>query len=112
LIPVTSSHTAYCKEIANGLSNKHIRVDLDDRDESVGKKIRVAEMEWINYIIVVGDTEVEEARFQIRNRLNPNERMTMTLEGLVEEISNQTADKPYLPLNLPMLLSKRPQFAS
>ena len=112
LIPVASSHTAYCKEIANGLSNKRIRVDLDDRDESVGKKIRDAEMEWINYIIVVGDTEVEEARFQIRNRFNPSERMTMTLEGLVEEISNQTADKPYLPLNLPMLLSKRPQFAS
>jgi threonyl-tRNA synthetase len=112
LIPVTSSHSAYCKEIANGLSNKRIRVDLDDRDESVGKKIRDAEMEWINYIIVVGDTEVEEARFQIRNRLNPSERMTMTLEGLVEEISNQTADKPYLPLNLPMLLTKRPQFAS
>ncbi len=112
LIPVTSGHTAYCKEITNGLSNKRIRVDLDDRDESVGKKIRDAEMEWINYIVVVGDTEVEEARFQIRNRLNPSERMNMTLEGLVAEISNQTADKPYLPLNLPMLLSKRPQFAS
>jgi threonyl-tRNA synthetase len=112
LIPVTSGHTAYCKEIANGLSNKRIRVDLDDRDESVGKKIRDAEMEWINYIIVIGDTEVEEARFQIRNRLNSSERTTMTLEDLVEVISNQTADKPYLPLNLPMLLSKRPQFAS
>ena len=112
LIPVTSNHTGYCKEIADAISNKSIRVDIDDRDESVGKKIRDAEMEWINYIIVVGDTEVEEARFQIRNRLNPSERMTMTLEGLVEEISNQTADKPYLPLNLPMLLSKRPQFAS
>jgi threonyl-tRNA synthetase len=112
LIPVTSSHTGYCKEIANRLSNNRIRVDLDDRDESVGKKIRDAEMEWINYIIVIGDTEVEQARYQIRNRLDPNERMTMTLESLIEEISNKTADKPYLPLNLPMLLSKRPQFVS
>jgi threonyl-tRNA synthetase len=110
LIPVTSNHTAYCKEIADTLSKKYIRVDLDDRDESVGKKIRDAEMEWINYIVVIGDTEVEEAKFQIRDRLNLSERRTMTIDGLADEITNKTADKPYLPLNLPMLLSKRPQF--
>ena len=110
LIPVTSNHTAYCKEIADTLSKKYIRVDLDDRDESVGKKIRDAEMEWINYIVVIGDTEVEEAKFQIRDRLNLSERRTMTIDGLANEITNKTADKPYLPLNLPMLLSKRPQF--
>lgn len=110
LIPVTSNHTAYCKEIADTLSKKYIRVDLDDRDESVGKKIRDAEMEWINYIVVIGDTEVDEAKFQIRDRLNLSERRTMTIDGLADEITNKTADKPYLPLNLPMLLSKRPQF--
>ena len=112
LIPVTSNHTDYCEEIAVEISNKHIRVDIDDRDESVGKKIRDAEMEWINYIVVIGDTEVEEARFQIRDRMNPNERRTMTMDGLINEITNKTADKPYSPLNLPMLLSKRPQFVS
>jgi threonyl-tRNA synthetase len=110
LIPVTSNHTAYCKEIANALSKRYIRVDLDDRDESVGKKIRDAEMEWINYIVVIGDTEVVEAKFQIRDRLNPNKRRNMTIDGLADEITNKTAGKPYLPLNLPMLLSKRPQF--
>jgi threonyl-tRNA synthetase len=110
LIPVTSNHTAYCKEIANALSKRYIRVDLDDRDESVGKKIRDAEMEWINYIVVIGDTEVVAAKFQIRDRLNPNKRRNMTIDGLADEIINKTADKPYLPLNLPMLLSKRPQF--
>jgi threonyl-tRNA synthetase len=112
LIPVTSNHTDYCEKIAVEILSKHVRVDLDDRDESVGKKIRDAEMEWINYIVVVGDTEVEEARFQIRDRMNPNERRTMTIDGLINEITNKTADKPYLPLNLPMLLSKRPQFVS
>jgi threonyl-tRNA synthetase len=112
LIPVTSNHTGYCKEIADAISNKPVRVDIDDRDESVGKKIRDAEMEWINYIVVVGDTEVEEARFQIRDRLNPSERKTMIMDGLVNEITNKTADKPYQPLNLPLLLSKRPQFVS
>ena len=112
LIPVTSNHTAYCKEIADTLSKKYMRVDLDDRDESVGKKIRDAEMEWINYIVVIGDTEVEEEKFQIRDRLNLSGRRTMTIDGLANEITNKTADKPYLPLNLPMLLSKRPQFTA
>jgi threonyl-tRNA synthetase len=112
LIPVTTNHTDYCKEIATEISNKHIRVDLDDRDESVGKKIREAEMEWINYIIVIGDIEIKEARFQIRDRLNPKERKILTVDGLVSEIVNETSGMPYLPLNLPMLLSERPQFVS
>jgi threonyl-tRNA synthetase len=112
LIPVTANHTDYCKEIAIEISNKRIRVDLDDRDESVGKKIRDAEVEWINYIVVIGDIEMKEERFQIRDRLNPKERRMMTIEGLTNEIINETAGKPYLPLNLPMLLSERPLFVS
>ena len=112
LIPVTANHTGYCKRLADAISNKYIRVDLDDRDESVGKKIRDAEMEWINYIIVIGDTEVQEERFQIRDRMNPGERRSTTLDSLVKEIREKITDKPYLPLNLPLLLSKRPQFLS
>lgn len=112
LIPVTANHTDYCKEIAIGISDKRIRVDLDDRDESVGKKIRDAEMEWINYIVVIGDIEMKEERFQIRDRLNPKERRMMTIDGLANEIINETAGKPYLPLNFPMLLSERPLFVS
>ena len=112
LIPVASNHIGYCMELADAISKKCIRVDLDDRDESVGKKIRDAEMEWINYIVVVGDTEVQEAKFQIRDRLNPSERKTMAVDELVNEITIKTTGKPYLPLNLPMLLSKRPQFVS
>ena len=112
LIPVTANHTDYCKEIAIGISNKRIRVDLDDRDESVGKKIRDAEMEWINYIVVIGDIEMKEGRVQIRDRLNPKERRMMTIDGLSNEIINETAGKPYMPLNFPMLLSERPLFVS
>ena len=112
LIPVASDHIGYCQEIADVISKKRIRTDLDDRDLSVGKKIRDAEMEWINYIIVIGDAEVEEEKFQVRDRLNPSERRILTIDELVNEITNKTADKPYLPLNLPMLLTRRPQFVS
>ena len=112
LIPVASDHIGYCQEIADVISKKRIRTDLDDRDLSVGKKIRDAEMEWINYIIVIGDAEVKEEKFQVRDRLNLSERRILTIDELVNEITNKTADKPYLPLNLPMLLTRRPQFVS
>lgn len=112
LIPVAANHIGYCQGIADAISKKRIRVDLDDRDISVGKKIRDAEMEWINYIVVIGDAEVEEEKFQVRDRLNPSERRNLTIDELVNEIKYKTADKPYLPLNLPMLLTKRPQFVS
>jgi threonyl-tRNA synthetase len=112
LIPVNSKHIDFCKELAHALTKKCIRVDLDDREESVGKKIRDAEMEWINYIVVIGDAEMGESKFPIRDRLNPGERTIMTIDELANEITSKTGDKPYLPLNLPMLLSKRPQFSS
>ena len=112
LIPVTSDHIGYCQEIADVISKKRIRTDLDDRDLSVGKKIRDAEVEWINYIIVIGDAEVEEEKFQVRDRLNLNQRRVLTIDELVNEITNKTSDKPYLPLNLPVLLTRRPQFVS
>lgn len=112
LISVNSNHINFCKELADTLMKKYIRVDLDDRDESVGKKIRDAEMEWIHYIVVIGDTEIGEAEFPVRDRLNPRERKIMSMDELANEITTKTTDKPYLPLNLPMLLSKRPQFSS
>jgi threonyl-tRNA synthetase len=112
LISVNSNHINFCKKLADTLMKKYIRVDLDDRDESVGKKIRDAEMEWIHYIVVIGDTEIGEAEFPVRDRLNPRERKIMSMDELANEITTKTTDKPYLPLNLPMLLSKRPQFSS
>jgi threonyl-tRNA synthetase len=112
LISVNSNHINFCKELADTLMKKYIRVDLDDRDESVGKKIRDAEMEWIHYIVVIGDTGIGEAEFPVRDRLNPRERKIMSMDELANEITTKTTDKPYLPLNLPMLLSKRPQFSS
>jgi threonyl-tRNA synthetase len=112
LISVNSNHINFCKELADTLMKRYIRVDLDDRDESVGKKIRDAEMEWIHYIVVIGDTEIGEAEFPVRDRLNPRERKIMSMDELANEITTKTTDKPYLPLNLPMLLSKRPQFSS
>jgi threonyl-tRNA synthetase len=109
IIPVGKQHTDLCEKIATELSIKQIRTDIDDRDESVGKKIRESETEWIRYTLVVGDKELRSEKYTVRDRNEKIQRKDVKLEELVNEIKSQTNDKPYLPLNLPKNLSNRPQ---
>ncbi|MEM2919382.1 MAG: threonine--tRNA ligase [Candidatus Nitrosocaldus sp.] len=98
----------YCNSIMHRLEGSSIRVDVDDRDESVGKKIREAEMEWIPYIVVVGEKEIASNRLSVRERVSDKIR-EMSVEELAHEIEDALKDKPYMPLNMPKYLSMRPQ---
>jgi threonyl-tRNA synthetase len=109
IIPVGKQHTELCEKIATELSSKQIRTDIDDREESVGKKIRESETEWIRYTLVIGDKELQSEKFSVRDRNEKKQRQDVKLEELISEIKNQTNNKPYLPLNLPRNLSNRPQ---
>ena len=108
IIPVSKLHMNFCEKMLEYLCSMRIRTDLDDREESVSKRIRESETEWIRYTLVVGDKEIEEERFMIRDRVLGKQR-TMGLKDLVIEIHSETVDKPYQQLNLPSHLSKRPQ---
>jgi threonyl-tRNA synthetase len=108
IIPVAKQHMNFCEEMLEYLSDMRIRADLDDREESVSKKIRESETEWIRYTLVVGDKEIEERKFMVRDRVQGKQR-TVILKDLVDEIHSETGDKPYQQLNLPSHLSKRPQ---
>ena len=105
LIPVGESFLKDCEDIANTID---ARVDIDDTDDSVGKKIRNAEREWINMIIVVGEKERSSGQFPVR--LRSGEMKVMTLDQLREEAGRLLEDYPRAPLPLPKLLSKRPIF--
>src|ERR671911_854513 len=109
IIPVGKQHTELCEKIAKELSSKQIRTDIDDRDESVAKKIRESETEWIRYTLVIGDKELQSEKFTVRDRNEKKQRQDVKLEELISEIKSQTNNKPYLPLNLPRNLSNRPQ---
>ena len=108
VIPVGKEHIEYCEKILAELSLNQIRADIDDRDETVGKKIRESETEWIRYTVVIGDKEINAAKLVVRDRSEGKQR-EVTLEELMAEVKAQTKDKPYLPLNLPTHLSTRPQ---
>jgi threonyl-tRNA synthetase len=107
IIPVSSKHLAFSEKILDQLNNNSIRADIDDRELSVAKKIREAESEWIHFIIVIGDKEVDGKDLVVRERLAKSQYNT-SLVNLMEKIKLEIYDKPYLPLNLPSYLSKRP----
>jgi len=105
VIPVADRHTAFCESL---LERIPFRVDLDDRDMSVGKKVRDAERRWIPYILVVGDREIDGGEFAVR--IHGGEQSTMSLDALNSAIEHGIAGRPFRPLNVPARLSERPIF--
>ena len=89
-----------------------IRADIDDREHSVGRKIRDAEKEWIPFIIVVGENEISSNAFKPRFRTESlgTSDSSYSLEQIHQLIINQTKEYPQALLPLPMYLSKRPNF--
>jgi len=68
VVQITDRNQKYAKKIVEELSRRKLRVELDDRNESVGKKIRDAELEKVPYILVVGDKEEKAESVSVRKR--------------------------------------------
>jgi len=82
VIPVSDSFLGCSLDFMNELKKEGIRVDVDDRDMSVSKKIREAEMEWIPYIVVIGEKEMKSGKVTVRIRGKGVEEMER--ESLME----------------------------
>lgn len=107
IIPVTHEYTELADKIKDELNC--IRVDIDNRDETVGKKIREAEKEWVPYIIVVGEKEVDVEKYNVRVR-GKKKPVEYSICELEDAIHNITAGKPYRPVPVPIYLEDRPKF--
>ena len=103
-IPVSKEHLSFLEKI----EIEGVRYDIDDRNETLAKRIRAAEKEWVPYIAVVGDKEIENKTFSVRKRNGGNKEMC--LEDIISEIKERTKGKPFKKLPLPIKLSKRPIF--
>ncbi len=108
VIPVKPEYLQYCEKLAEKITGFEIRVDVDDRNETVGKSIRDAETDWIPYILVIGEKEVSTEKFSIRDRKSGNVK-ELSIDDLIKEIKEQTKGKPLMKLNINRNLSKRPQ---
>ena len=110
LCPVNDSYLEYCDILMKDLEKNEIRVDIDDRVERIEKKVRDAEMEWVPFIVVVGQREKESGKLAVRTR-ETSKIENISLEDLIEKIKNLTKGYPFKALSIPKYLTKRPKFA-
>ena len=108
ILPVSHEYLQYCEKLLETFEVEQIRVDLDDRDETLGKRIREAEKEWIPFIIVIGEKEAKSNKLSVRDR-SVGIVKELNINELVKEIKDTSKDKPFMPLNMSKHLSKRPQ---
>lgn len=114
IVPVAERHIPYAKEVCEILTKAGIRCDVDDREESVGKKVREAGMDWVPYVAVVGDSEAESGTLTVTIRKDSQPKKPykeeMTAEALAEKISDVTAGMPSRKIYTPKNLSVKPRF--
>jgi threonyl-tRNA synthetase len=110
LLTVSDAHLPKATEMADKLQAMGIRVGLDDRGETVGKKVRQAKQDWVAYVIVVGDKEVSSETLSVYERA-VNANVDMTIEQLAEKVIKETAGMPNRPLYMPREMSKQVDFS-
>jgi threonyl-tRNA synthetase len=111
MIPVAERHLEYVEELLPVLTG--IRVDVDDREETVSKKIRDAGREWIPYVAVVGDKEVEGKTLSVTIRADSSgkkQKEVLDVFALKRRIEEAVNGKPFRTLPLSRRLSERARF--
>lgn len=109
ILPIAERHLDFAMDLSEQLRNENIRVDVDDRQDTVGKKIRNAAGEWVPYVLVVGDKELESEKIMVNCR-ETKEKVSMDLQDLIIRIKDETKGMPFRKLPLPVKLSGRVQF--
>ncbi|MFH1247062.1 MAG: threonine--tRNA ligase [Candidatus Micrarchaeota archaeon] len=109
IISISEKVNKRCEEIVTSLAEEGFRVDFDDRGETLQKKIRDAEHEWVPFTAVVGEREAKEGTLAVRVR-ETGKQETLTVNQLIETLERETIGKPREKLSLSPHLSLRPKF--
>ena len=91
ILPITDAHMEYAKAVCEQLQKEGIRVELDDRNEKIGYKIREAQLEKVPYMLVVGQKEMEEKTVGVRSRKEGDigaVKVSTFVENVREEIKS------------------------
>ena len=92
ILPVSDKFNDYAYKICESLKVQGVRVDVDSRSEKIGSKIRDAEMQKINIMVIVGEKEVEDKTLTIRRRFI-KQQQTISLEDFSTDISGEINDR-------------------
>ena len=93
LLPIADRHLDYTYEVKAMLEQKGIRVELDDRNEKIGYKIREARLQKLPYMLIIGDNEVENKAVSVRRRGEDGDLGSMSAEEFVEKIVSENDSK-------------------
>ena len=102
IIPVSEKFSEYAKEVENKLLEKNIRVETNDKGESLGKRISETEKQKVPYILVVGEREMNEKSVNVRSRavkepasaeLRRGEQQTLSVEKFIEKVEKEIEEK-------------------
>lgn len=85
ILPISDKHLDYAKKVSDELKEKGIRVEIDDRTESIGRKIREAEMQKVPYMLIVGDKEIDAKKVAVR-RYGEGDKGQVEILEVVKEI--------------------------
>lgn len=92
IIPVTDKNLEYAKSVAAAMSESDIRVEVEEANETLGYKIRKAQMEKVPYMIIVGDQEMKGHTISVRSRKNGDlgsQSLPMFVANLIREVKER-----------------------
>lgn len=88
IIPVRDTHNTHAKTIADALADANIRVDFDDSDEGMGKKVRAGKVQKVPYLLVIGDKEVESGVCTLEGR-DGAKYEKLTIAQIIEKVTTE-----------------------
>lgn len=93
VVPVTEKHMNYARSVADALSASNVRVEIEEGNDTLGYKIRKAQMEKVPYTLVVGDKEMNGHTVSVRSRKNGDEGslpVAVFVSNLIREIRDRS----------------------
>ena len=88
ILPIADSHKEYAQELKEKFENEGIRVELDEREEKIGYKIREAQLQKIPYMLIIGDKEIENKAVGVRSRKD-GDIGQMSINEFIEKIKEE-----------------------
>ena len=93
LLPIADRHLDYAYEVKRKLEENGLRVELDDRNEKIGYKIREARLQKVPYMLVVGDNEVESNTVSVRRRGENGDMGSMSVDDYLSMALDEVKTK-------------------
>ncbi|MDW7656665.1 MAG: aminoacyl--tRNA ligase-related protein, partial [Bacillota bacterium] len=92
ILPISERHLIEAQALADRMRKAGLRVTVDDRDEKIGKKIREGQMDKLQYMLIMGDQEIEQGTISVRARLD-GELGSMTVDDMISKLKHEVTTR-------------------